>query len=190
MKNNVSRLITNKDIVFLETNNKVLGHVCKVFKNVAKCKSIMESQKIVGLLGCLSSIMYDEESEEIEVSIEMPTQNNYIMQIVKIGVRMELISLLSDELNSYDVKKEELRLKRVCLSEENEICLGESIKDAVSNLILNSKSKENFKKNVFLNIVKIIGDGVMSSSFNIELPLSNNLINLSFSCIIDEVTMH
>lgn len=185
MKNKTCDLINNKDILFLETNNQVLGHVCKIFKDSAKCKDIMESQKIIGLLGCLASIMYGEESDEIEVVIEMPT-NNHISHVAEIIVTLDPISLLSDEINVYN----EMDINLTSSNLNNPDDLGKILKKAVSNLILNSNDMETFRKNVFLNIIKLVSDGRMASKFNIKMPISNNLISMDFNCNIDEIIKH
>jgi hypothetical protein len=187
-----SSLVDSNQIVFLDTNKSILGFVSKKYNDVGKCENLNESVHTIALLGAIISIMYQEESSQLEASLEH-SQNNTLAELylgnVYFNINIDIIGKISEEIEIF--QQEELsNIHRINLENISDNELGSIIKKELMSIIKNSKNEYDFRMNVFLGITKLILDKKLVPSFTLRLPVAGHVVKLDFDCSFTPENIH
>lgn len=187
-----SSVVDSNQIVFLDTNKSILGFVSKKYNDVGKCASLNESVHTIALLGAIISIMYQEESSQLEASLEH-SENNSLAELylgnVFFNINIDIIGKISEEIEIF--KQEDINnVHHINLENISDNELGFIIKKELMCIINNSKNEYDFRMNVFLGITKLILDKKLVPSFTLRLPVAGHVVKLDFDCSFTPESIH
>lgn len=183
-------ILTCDKVIFFETNNEVLGYACRLYQQEFKQQDINSSQRDLGLLASVVSIIFESKNCGANIDIQIPTDT--VVLNVKIQAGISIVAQLEEPINKFNSNDAStFEYSKDSLSrDEYDSVLGKEVKQAVYNMMETGRTKENFEKNVFMNILKLVNENKMDDELEVNIPVSKYLFSIKLSCKINKNKIH
>lgn len=180
-------VVTCDEIMFFETNNEVLGYACRLYQEEFEQQDIHASQRDLGLLSSVISIIFSSKNCSANIEIQIPTDD--IVVDISIEAGISILAKIEEPINKFNQSEKIPSKDRMSRDEYDEV-LGKQTKVAVYKMMEASKTRENFEKNVFMNIFKLVNENKMNSELDLNIPVSKYLFSIKLNCRINKNKIH
>lgn len=137
------------EIMFMDTNNSVLGYVSKRFKEISRCKSLEESANVLSLLGTIISVMFYEESCELQANFSSnPSNFNNVSNIesARFNIHIDVIGKINEVTENFNPN---YIFENENVEDYSDEQLGIYIKGKIKNRLSKSEDEKEFLQETF-----------------------------------------